>query len=51
MEIFLLKIIENESLKFFHNANFHIHEEIMNQNTCKSNQIYIFDINFFVKLT
>jgi hypothetical protein len=45
MEIILLKTIESESLKFFHNINFHIHMEIMNQNTCKINQIYNFDIN------
>jgi hypothetical protein len=51
MEILLLKIIENESLNFFHSINFHIHKEIMNQNTCKNNQIYNFDINFFIKLT
>jgi hypothetical protein len=51
MEIFLLKIIENESMNFFHNINFHIHMEIMSQNTCKINQIYNFDIKFFTKLT
>jgi hypothetical protein len=51
MEIFLLKINESESLNFLHSINFHIHKEIMNQNTCKINQIYNFDIKFFIKLT